>query len=78
MTIITDEHLDSEERKQALIRENIESVEERIRSACRRAGRDRSEVSLICVTKTKPEEMLREAYEAGQSFALRRPNRKKC
>ena len=50
----------------ALVRENIESVEERIRSACRRAGRDRSEVSLICVTKTKPEEMLREAYEAGQ------------
>ena len=49
-----------------MVRENIESVEERIRSACRRAGRDRSEVSLICVTKTKPEEMLREAYEAGQ------------
>ena len=66
MTIITDEHPDSEERKQALIRENLESVEERIRSACRRAGRDRSEVSLICVTKTKPEEMLLEAYEAGQ------------
>ena len=49
-----------------MIRENIESVEKRICSACRRAGRDRSEVSLICVTKTKPEEMLREAYEAGQ------------
>ena len=49
-----------------MIKENIESVEERIQSACRRAGRDRSEVHLICVTKTKPEEMLREAYEAGQ------------
>ena len=49
-----------------MIRENIESVEERISGACRRAGRDRSEVHLICVTKTKPEEMLREAYEAGQ------------
>ena len=49
-----------------MIRENIESVEERISGACRRAGRDRSEVNLICVTKTKPEEMLREAYEAGQ------------
>ena len=54
-----------------MVRENIESVEERIRSACRRAGRDRSEVSLICVTKTKPEEMLREAYEAGQEEMLR-------
>ena len=49
-----------------MIRENIESVEERISGACGRAGRDRSEVNLICVTKTKPEEMLREAYEAGQ------------
>ena len=49
-----------------MIRENIESVEERISGACRRAGRDRSEVNLICVTKTKPEEMLLEAYEAGQ------------
>ena len=49
-----------------MIRENIESVEERISGACRRAGRDRSEVHLICVTKTKPEEMLLEAYEAGQ------------
>ena len=49
-----------------MIRENIESVEERISGACRRVGRDRSEVNLICVTKTKPEEMLREAYEAGQ------------
>ena len=49
-----------------MIRENIESVEERICAACRRAGRDRSEVSLICVTKTKPVEMLQEAYDVGQ------------
>lgn len=49
-----------------MIRQNIENVEERICSACRRAGRDRSQVRLICVTKTKPEEMLMEAYEAGQ------------
>ena len=49
-----------------MIRQNIESIEERICSACERAGRDRSEVNLICVTKTKPEDMLLEAYEAGQ------------
>ena len=49
-----------------MIRTNIEAVEERICSACKRAGRDRSEVRLICVTKTKPVEMLQEAYEAGQ------------
>ena len=49
-----------------LIRENIESIEERICAACAKAGRDRSEVRLICVTKTKPVDMLLEAYEAGQ------------
>ena len=49
-----------------MIRTNIEAVEERICAACKRAGRDRSEVRLICVTKTKPVEMLQEAYEAGQ------------
>ena len=49
-----------------MIRTNIEAVEERICLACKRAGRDRSEVRLICVTKTKPVEMLQEAYEAGQ------------
>ena len=49
-----------------MIRENLDSIEERIRSACERAGRDRNSVHLICVTKTKPVEMLREAYDAGQ------------
>ncbi len=49
-----------------MIRENLRSVEERIRAACARAGRDRSEVRLICVTKTKPVEMLEEAYAAGE------------
>ena len=41
-----------------MIRENLDSIEERIRSACERAGRDRNSVHLICVTKTKPKEML--------------------
>ena len=57
---------DKKGQETVLIRANIDSVEERIRAACSRAGRDRSEVSLICVTKTKPVEMLQEAYEAGQ------------
>ncbi|MDO5456431.1 MAG: YggS family pyridoxal phosphate-dependent enzyme [Eubacteriales bacterium] len=48
------------------VTENLKNVEERIQSACRRAGRAREEVTLICVTKTKPIEMLQEAYEAGQ------------
>ena len=50
----------------SLISENIQSVEERIRAACARAGRRRDEVTLICVTKTMPVEDLRQAYDAGQ------------
>jgi PLP dependent protein len=34
-----------------LFRERIKEIEERISSACRRAGRHRSEVTLVCVTK---------------------------
>ena len=49
-----------------MIAENIHSVETRIQAACDRAGRNRSDVTLICVTKTMPVEDLREAYDAGQ------------
>ena len=49
-----------------MISENIELIENRISEACRRAGRSRSSVTLICVTKTKPLDMLREAYDQGQ------------
>ena len=49
-----------------MIRENLDSIETRIRMACERSGRARSSVHLIAVTKTKPLEMLREAYDAGQ------------
>ena len=48
-----------------MIRENIEHVENTIDEACRQSGRDRSEVTLIAVSKTKPVEMLKEAYETG-------------
>ena len=48
-----------------MLRENLQEVEERIQAACRRAGRDRSEVTLVAVSKTKPAEMLREAYDLG-------------
>ena len=40
-------------------------VEERIVSACRRAGRERSSVRLMAVSKTHPAEAIREAAEAG-------------
>ena len=48
-----------------MISDNIKTVEEKITAACERAGRDRSEVQLIAVSKTKPVEMLKEAYDAG-------------
>ena len=49
-----------------MIAENIHSVETLIQAACDRAGRSRSDVTLICVTKTMPVEDLQEAYDAGQ------------
>lgn len=48
-----------------MVKEQLAQVEENIQAACRRAGRDRSEVMLIAVSKTKPVELLREAYDAG-------------
>lgn len=48
-----------------MIRENIESVEKVIGESCRKAGRNREEVLLVAVSKTKPLSMLQEAYEAG-------------
>ncbi len=48
-----------------MIRENLSAVEEKIANACRKAGRNRGEVTLVAVSKTKPLSDLREAYEAG-------------
>jgi hypothetical protein len=48
-----------------LIAENLQRIEERIESAVARAGRKRSEITLIGVTKTFPAAKTIEAYEAG-------------
>jgi pyridoxal phosphate enzyme (YggS family) len=48
-----------------MIKENLKEVEANICAACKRAGRERSEVTLIAVSKTKPIEDLMEAYDAG-------------
>ena len=48
-----------------MLKKNLEQVEKKIQEACERAGRDRSEVTLIAVSKTKPVEMLQEVYDAG-------------
>lgn len=48
-----------------MIREQLQEVEARIEAACVRAGRKREDVTLIAVSKTKPVEALREAYDLG-------------
>ena len=42
-----------------MIKDDYEAVEANIEKACRKAGRSRSEVTLIAVSKTKPVEMLK-------------------
>ena len=48
-----------------MIKENLKIVEENIVQACERAGRDPKEVTLIAVSKTKPNEMIEEAIDYG-------------
>mgnify|MGYP001229761680 CR=1 FL=1 len=48
-----------------MLKDNIIEIEKRIQQACNRAKRDRSEVTLIAVSKTKPISMISEAYECG-------------
>lgn len=51
-----------------MLAENLRIVQENINKACLRSGRDPKEVTLIAVSKTKPVEMLREAYDAGARY----------
>lgn len=44
---------------------NLKKVEENICAACAKAGRNRKEVTLIAVSKTKPVDMLRTVYDQG-------------
>ena len=46
-----------------MLAENLRHVEERIEAACKRAGRKRSDVTLVAVSKTKPLCMLQEIYD---------------
>ncbi len=48
-----------------MIKDNIVTVKKNIEGAVNRAGRDLSEVTLIAVSKTKPVDALKEAYDAG-------------
>lgn len=48
-----------------MVTENLAQVRANVEAACKRTGRDISEVTLIAVSKTKPVSMLQEAYDAG-------------
>jgi len=47
------------------MKQRLEKVEERIATAAERAGRKRSEITLVAVTKKFPAEVMREAYGLG-------------
>ena len=48
-----------------MVAENLAQVQKNIKESCRKINRDPEEVMLIAVSKTKPVEMLKEAYDAG-------------
>ena len=48
-----------------MIAENIKNVNACIKEACDKSGRNTDDVTLITVSKTKPVELLQEAYDAG-------------
>ena len=65
-----------------MLRERLEQVERRIETAVRRAGRARSEIAVVAVTKKFPTAVMREAYALGlrrfgenyiQEFEAKRP-----
>lgn len=49
-----------------MLADNLELVHQNIKKACETAGRSAGEVTLIAVSKTKPVELLMEAYQAGE------------
>ena len=48
-----------------MVKDNLIEVEKKVQAACERAGRNRSDVLLIAVSKTKPVSMIREVMETG-------------
>lgn len=57
-----------------MIEANLTEVEEKIREACKRSGRNREDVTLIAVSKTKPVSMIEETYAAGiREFGENKP-----
>lgn len=48
-----------------MLSENLNQVEQKITESCKNSNRNREEVTLIAVSKTKPVETVKEAYDLG-------------
>jgi len=48
-----------------MICENLNYVNKNIETACKNSNRNREDVTLIAVSKTKPVELLQEVYYCG-------------
>ena len=48
-----------------MLKHRLDAVEERILAACQRAGRKRSDITLVAVTKVFPASAIQEAYDLG-------------
>ncbi len=48
------------------IADNLKSIQDRIQAAAERVGRSPQEITLIAVSKTKPMDLILQAFEAGQ------------
>ena len=48
------------------IKDNIAAIQSQISQACKLSNRQTNDVTLLAVSKTKPNELIEQAYEAGQ------------
>ena len=48
-----------------MLKDNLEKVKEQIVKACERSSRNAQDVTIVAVSKTKPEEAIMELYNAG-------------
>lgn len=56
----------SDNQPQATISQNIQNIKNQITEACKAVDRDPNSVKLVAVSKTKPDEDIQEALDAGQ------------
>ena len=48
-----------------MVKENLQEVIHNMEIACKNSGRDMKDVTLIAVSKTKPNDLIMEVYESG-------------